>query len=284
MELSRREFGGRSIAGPGGASRWASLAREIGLKVGVPDWSLRRAVQVSAVELAKRIGFDGLEVKLGRGPERLQLSDPELQQQYLEAARTHNLPIVSTCLNILHRNYLKNDPLGKRWVAESIPITSKLGAHVILLPFFGRGALETRQEMEYVADFLREVAPEAERAGVILGLEATISAEDNVRIMERTRSNAVLVYYDVGNSTRNGFDAVKEIRWLGRNRICEFHLKDNQHYLGEGKIDFPAILDAIAEIGFEGFAHLETDSPSNDVESDMKRNLKYVRDLLTKRS
>ena len=116
--------------------------------------------------------------------------------------------------------------------------------------------------MDYVGDVLREIAPEAEKAGVILGLEDTISAEDNVRIMERAKSPAVLTYYDVGNSTQGGFDVVKEIRWLGKDRICQFHLKDNPHYLGEGKIDFPPMLKAIDDIGFHGFANLETDAPS----------------------
>ena len=43
---------------------------------------------------------------------------------------------------------------------------------------------------EAVGDALREVAPAAEKAGVILGLENTISARDNVRIMERSKSPA----------------------------------------------------------------------------------------------
>ena len=71
----------------------------------------------------------------------------------------------------------------------------------------------------------------------------------------------MLTYYDVGNSTKNGFDVVEEIRWLGGARICEVHLKDNPHYLGEGQIDFTAVIDALADIGFDGWAQLETDSP-----------------------
>jgi sugar phosphate isomerase/epimerase len=90
----------------------------------------------------------------------------------------------------------------------------------------------------------------------------------------------VLTYYDVGNSTQNGFDVVEEIRWLGRSRICEVHLKDNPNYLGEGKIDFVAVLNALGEIGFNEWAQLETSNPSKDVEADMKRNLSYVRKLM----
>jgi len=101
-----------------------------------------------------------------------------------------------------------------------------------------------------------------------------------VRIMERTQSPAVLTYYDVGNSTEAGFDVVKEIRWLGKSRICQIHLKDNPHYLGEGKIDFTAVLKAIEDIGFHGYANLETACPSDSVDDDMNRNLHFIRRLI----
>lgn len=252
-------------------------------KLGVTDWNLRKTGKVEAVALAKKLGFDGVEVSLGRKPvgNRLPLDDEEVQQRYIAAAREHGIALAGTCLDILHVNYLKNDKLGQKWVADGIPITRKLNARVMLLPFFGKGALETRAEMDYVGDVLKELAPEAEKQGVILGLENTISAEDNVRIMERAQSKALLVYYDVGNSTNKGFDILKEIRWLGKNRICQMHLKDNPYYLGEGRINFPAVIKAIAEIGYTDFANLETSSPSDNVEADMRRNSQYIRQLVS---
>lgn len=284
MFLSRRSFL-RAGAALGLAPASLLKAKRLsGLKIGVTDWNLRQTGRIEAVALAASLGFDGVEVSLGRKPvdDKLQLADPAIQEQYLAETRKHGIAVAGTCLDILHVNYLKNDPLGQKWVADGIPITKKLNARVMLLPFFGKGALTTRQEMDYVGDVLRELAPEAEKAGVILGLENTISAEDNVRIMERARSKAVLVYYDVGNSTNGGFDVVKEIRWLGKDQICQMHLKDNPHYLGEGKIDFPAVIAAMADIDFAGFANLETSSPSKSVEADMRRNLAYVRDLVAK--
>ncbi|MEJ7605053.1 MAG: TIM barrel protein, partial [Bryobacteraceae bacterium] len=171
----------------------------------------------------------------------------------------------------------KNDKMGAKWVSDGIRVTRKLGAKVMLLPFFGKGALMTQQDKDFVGDTLREIAPEADRAGITLGLENTISAEDNVRILERGRSKSVLVYYDIGNSAGNGFDVVREIEWLGGKRICQLHFKDNPGYLGEGKIDLPAVVRAVSRIGFKGFANLETASPSNGVEADMKRNLTFVK-------
>jgi sugar phosphate isomerase/epimerase len=246
-------------------------------KVGVTDWNLRQTGKLDAIPLAKSIGFEGVEVSLGRKPvdDKLPLDNADLQAQYLAASKKHGIALAGTCLDILHVNYLKNDKLGQRWVADGIRATQQLKARVMLLPFFGNGALKTREEMDYVGDVLRELAPEAAKAKIILGLENTISAEDNVRIMDRAKSPAVLVYYDVGNSTNNGHDVLKEIRWLGSKRICQMHLKD-KGYLGEGSIDFPKVLKTIEDIGFRGFANLETSSPSRNIEADMKKNLAYI--------
>jgi len=209
--------------------------------------------------------------------DKMPLDKPEMLVRYLNLSRQCKIPIDGTCVDRLHDNGLKNDKLAIKWVLDSIRLTKALNSKVLLLPFFGQRALQTRDEMDHVGDVLRDLGPEAENAGVILGLEDTISAEDNVRIMERSRSKSVLVYYDVGNSTKAGFDVVKEIRWLGKDRVCQFHLKDNPHYLGEGSIQFPPIMQAIRDIGFTGYANLETDAHPNQVEADMRKNLTYIR-------
>lgn len=254
------------------------------LKLGVTDWNLNLSGKPEAVALAASLGFEGVEISLGRKPggDKLPLADEGIQQKYLDELKKYDISAAGTCLDILHTNWLKSDKLGQKWVADSIPITRKLKAKVVLLPFFGRGALKTREEMDYVADFLHEIGPEAGKSQVMLGLENTNSAEDNARILDRAKSDYVKVYYDVGNSTGGGFDIIKEMTWLGASRICQFHLKDNPHYLGEGKIDFPAVMRTIGSLGFSGFANLETDSPSHSVPEDMKRNLAFVRDLMKK--
>ncbi|MGE5647126.1 MAG: sugar phosphate isomerase/epimerase family protein [Acidobacteriota bacterium] len=279
MAMTRRTLLAAAAFAP--AARLLTAKKLSGLKIGVTDWNLGRTGKVDALAFARSLGFEGVEVSLGRnnGADSIPLANPDLQAQYLEAAAKQEIAIAGTCLDILHQNYLKNDPLGKKWVAQGIPATKKLKARVMLLPFFGKGALETAAEKDYVGDILKELAPEAEKAGVMLGLENMISAEDNVRIMDRSQSKAVRAYYDVANSSRAGFDPVKEIRWLGKDRICQVHLKDHG-YLGEGKIDFPGILRALADIGYSGFANLETSNPSGSVEADMKRNLSYIRKLM----
>jgi L-ribulose-5-phosphate 3-epimerase len=281
MTISRRSFIQAGTAIAAGSRLLPGAARQ-GMKIGVTDWNLQQNGKIEAVVLAHRLGFDGVEVSLGRKPVdgKLPLDNTELQTQYVAAAKEQGIALAGTCLDILHVNYLKSDKLGQKWLGDAIPITKKLNARVMLMPFFGKGAMATPEETDYVGDVLKELAPAAEKAGILLGLEDTISAENNVRIMDRSRSKAVRVYYDVGNSTNNGFDVVKEIRWLGKDRICQIHLKDNPGYIGEGKIDFLAVMRAIDDIKFVGFANLETSAPSHSIESDMTRNLGYIRKLM----
>jgi sugar phosphate isomerase/epimerase len=253
------------------------------LSIGVTDWNLRLGANPDALPLAAQIGFEGVQISFGRRivSNRLPLDDPEIISRYLSLSSEYNIPINGTCVDKLHDNGLKSDRLAIKWVLDSIRLTSALKTKVLLLPFFGKWAIQNQDEGNAVGDALREVVPEAEKAGVILALEDTISAEDNVRIMDRAKSKNVSVYYDIGNSAQAGFDVVKEIRWLGKDRICQFHLKDNPHYLGEGPISFPRVIEAIRDIGFTGAANLETDTHAGStVEADMRRNLAYIRQLI----
>jgi L-ribulose-5-phosphate 3-epimerase len=279
--LNRRSFL-RSAGGAALTSRIARAAHDK-LRIGVTDWNLYLGASPDAVPLAARLGFEGVQVSFGRElvDGKLPVDNPEIVAKYKSLSKEHGIPIDGTCVDRLHDNGLKSDKLAAKWVSDSIRLTKDLGTRVLLLPFFGKWGLQTQAEKDHVGDALRELAPEAEKAGVILGLEDEISAEDNVKIMDRSRSKNVLVYYDVGNSTKAGFDVVKEIRWPGKDRICQFHLKDNPHFLGEGQIQFEPILHSIRDIGFSGFANLETNARRDAVEADMRRNLMFIRGVMT---
>ncbi len=256
-----------------------AFGRTVPLHIGVTDWNLKLGAKPEAVMKAAELGFRGVQVSFGRElvDGKMPADQPEVLARYLSLSQQYGVTIDGTCVDRLHDNGLKSDPLALKWVSDAIRLTQDLRVNVLLLPFFGRWAMKSEAEMARVGDALRELAPQAEKAGVILGLEDTISAEDNVRIMELSRSKNVLVYYDVGNSTQAGFDIVKEIRWLGKGRICQFHFKDNPHFLGEGAIQFAPVVQAIRDIGWSGWANLETDARPDSLDADMRRNLSYIR-------
>jgi sugar phosphate isomerase/epimerase len=263
-----------------------TFAGPIPIQIGVTDWNLNLDANPQSIIKAKALGFAGVQISFGRKlvDGKLPTDNPDVIARYLGLAQQQGITIDGTCVDRLHDNGLKSDPLALRWVSDAIRLTRDLKVTVLLVPFFGRWAMKNDAEIGHVGDALRELAPEAEKAGVILGVEDTISAEDNVRIMDMSRSQNVKVYYDVGNSTQAGFDVVKEIRWLGKERICQFHFKDNPHMLGEGSIQFNPIIHAIRDIGWSGWANLETDARPASFDEDLRQNLSYIRRILEQQS
>ena len=132
LTITRRDFiatGVRASMALAASGFWAS-AKAVGVKfkVGVTDWNLRQEGKVESVALARELGFDGVQVSIGKGTDSLPLSDPHLQKAFLDEAKRVDLPVESLCLNVLHQNHLKSDLLGQRWVADSISIANAMGS------------------------------------------------------------------------------------------------------------------------------------------------------------
>lgn len=273
MRLTRRAL----LAAPA-----AALARGANLRIGVMDGVALAPSDPESVAIAARAGCEGIQVTLGRQTTagRMVMAAPERQRAFLAASKIHRVPIVSTYIDILHVHCLKNDREALRWASEGIEITKRLDARILMLVFFGKCALETREEMDAVAGPLKELAREAERAKVVLGFENTIRAEDDIRILDAVASPALQIYYDIGNATNlYHVNPAEELRLLGRKRICQVHVKD-KGYLGEGAVDVAGAVKALGEIGWRGYLVLETGSPSKNKEEDLKRNVAYLRRLL----
>lgn len=264
---------------PAGAGR---AERSKQLRIGMCDWNLGKTGQVEAIEVARQVGLDGVEVSiLFPGPAQ-HLRGEKMQRLYLAAARRNNIAIPSVALGVLNDVPLKSEPKAAVWLLDSIEVARRLGARTILLAFFGRGELRMQDErdIDRVVDALKEAAPRAEKAGVTLGLENTLSAQDNMAILERVNSSAVRVYYDLKNSADLGRDVPAEIRALG-DRICQVHVKNGNLLLSQkSNVDFPACAEALRNIRYSGWYVLETSSPT-DFGSDTRANIEYVRNTFS---
>jgi sugar phosphate isomerase/epimerase len=250
-------------------------------KVGACDWSLDKRADLKCFDVAREIGLDGVQVSLGLPADDMKLRQPQVQQQYKEAAKAAGVALGGLAIGALNGVPYKSEPQAETWVNDSVAVAQALGVKVILLAFFGKGDLAGDEPGQTeVIRRLKLVAPKAEKAGVVLGLESWLSAEDTLRILDKVGSPAVKMYYDVGNSTERGYDVPKEIRALGTKHICEFHLKENGSLLGQGKANFAKVREAIEAIGYEGWLHIEGALPPKaDLVTSHKSNLKFVRAL-----
>ncbi len=285
--LSRRAFLTRTagtaaalVAAPL-APLWADPASRR-FRIGACDWSLGKMATPEAFAVAREIGLDGVQVSLGTEKDNMHLRQVAMQQAYRDAARESGLAIASLALGELNNIPFKSDPRTIAWVGDAVDVAAALGVRVILLAFFHKGDL--RDDPAGTAEVVRRLktlAPRAEKAGVILGLESWLSAEEHLDIIERVGSPAVQVYYDVCNSNDRGYDIYDEIRRLGkRGLICELHAKENGALLGQGKVDFRRVRAALDDIGYSGWIQIEGALPPGvPLVSSYRANLKFLREL-----
>lgn len=246
--------------------------------IAIFDSPIGKICDPSSMELAAKVGFDGVELHMGRHTDGLPLRRPELRATYKRLAREHDLRIPSVVLGAFNQMQLYAEPVSAIWLLDAIDAAADLGAKVILVPSFGDAALawKDQERVQRFAAAVREAGPRAARKGVTLGLENRLSAEENLRFLELIDAEGVAIYYDIANLYHLGQDPAAEIRRLGRERICQVHVKDNPHRLGEGEIDFRPVAEALDAIGYDGWLVLET-RPPRDPEADLRHNREFVR-------
>jgi sugar phosphate isomerase/epimerase len=266
------------------AARWAPLLAAPGtrrFKIGACDWSIGKMGDPAAFEVAKQIGLDGVQVSMGTLANDMRLRQKPVQQQYKEAAQRTGLQIASLAIGELNEIPYKSDPRTIPWVNDCVDVCRALGLKTVLLAFFGNDDLrDDKAGVDEVVRRLKVVAPKAERAGVALGIESWLNADQHLEILERVGSPAVRVYYDVCNSNDRGYDIYREIRQLGK-RICEFHFKENGSLLGQGKADFRKVRAALDDISYSGWVQIEgAVPPGQPMLESYQANCKFLRGIL----
>lgn len=235
---------------------------------------------------AAGLGLDGVEILIGENYREHALWQPGGPQRVRQLQQSHRLATSSLSLGGWQKRDFRQTNTdvrdeGQRMLKESIQWCRELGATVMLIPFFnGRPLTAEDIENPQLIRGFREAAPLAERMGVRLSIECTLSAPELLRLLESISSAYVGVYYDLANSTGRGYVPADEIRQLG-DRIHMIHLKDTDNQpLGQGRVDWPAAIDAIRAIGYDDWLVLETPSGGDPLEAG-RRNLEFARRAFT---
>ncbi len=252
-------------------------------QIGACDWSIDQMARVDAIEVGKKIGLDGVQISLGTLDNNMHLRQPTIQEQYKEACEKFGVAIGGIAIGEMNNIPYKSDPRAEQWVSDSIDVAKVMGVQVVLMAFFANGDLKNDPNgTKETIRRLKKVAPKAEEHGIILGIESWLSAEEHMGIIDAVNSPNVKVYYDVANSHKMGYDIYEEIRWLGKEHICEFHAKENGYLLGKGKVDFEEVRKAMDAIGYEGWVQIEGAVPENaDIFESYLLNNAYIRSVLT---
>jgi L-ribulose-5-phosphate 3-epimerase len=294
---TRRNFIARSALLTAGLmlprNSWASVftgaAKGQRYKVAVVDLMILKRQKISAFQLTKEIGADGVEVDMGglgnRPTFESQLADPAIRQQFLDKAKELNLEICSLAMTgFFAQSFAKRDGVD-RMVQDCIDTMTAMNVKVAFLPLGVNSDLTKNPELRpAVIERLKLIAPKAEAAGVVIGIESSLSATEEAKLLDEVGSKAIKSYFNFANALDNGRDVSEELKILGKKRICQVHCSDTDGVWlqNDTKIDLKKVKKTLDKMKWEGWLVIERSRDAKDprnVKWNFSANTAYVKSV-----
>lgn len=252
------------------------------IKKAINRWAFKSGLGIEeCLRMAKKHGFDGLELNLEESGDFSLGSSREELRQIKDLAARAGLEICSIC-SLLFWKYpitssdAKIRDKGIEVVRAMIDSAAELGVKIILVvpgmvhadpPLdFGNPPIRYVDAYQRALSITKELSQHARKKGVIIGLENVyynkflITQMEYRRFLEEIHSDHVKLYLDVGNTMLCGFPE-DWIEYLA-DYICQFHVKDfdkniNTLYgwknIFEGHVHWDKVAAAIKAIGYQGY-------------------------------
>lgn len=263
------------------------------MRYGAMDGSLGRGARPAdtVIPVARQAGLDGVELCLRADYADDPLWSPSRARETAATARAEGIDIPSLTLLMLNQGSFAGPAdvreRARDVVRHGVDLAAALGARVILLPFFGAGKIADDLGVAQVIEDLRLLAPSALSAGVTLAIETTLPAPQVVEILRAVDSPSVSNYFDLANAVWLGYDVVREMETLAAaSALRQVHVKDVRERPGDcdpgdGRVPYPAAMDAAKRLGYDGYLILET-QPTDDPVAAARRHVAFVRGLLNR--
>src|SRR5512133_971826 len=172
---------------------------KVPLKLGLRAASMRMVGDPAVIQTAADIpGISGVELQVTAGGRNLR--DWDVVRQYKRDSDRWNVRIPSLA-GIWDKGAGMLSPNAGESLKLTVRAAELLGSTVVLVAFFGKGAPDMNVEASYgpVVSTLQKAATIAAEAGVVLGLENSLSPADNAKLVDLVGHSAVRVYYDLYN-------------------------------------------------------------------------------------
>jgi sugar phosphate isomerase/epimerase len=162
-----------------------------------------------------------------------------------------------------------------------------LGA-TVLVNQIGRVPDQPGPAWDQLVDVMGDLARYGQHVGAVLAAETgSESGPTLARLIQAVPGGTLRVNFDPGNLVVNGFSCSEAITALGPY-IVHVHAKDGvrdlaqgrglQVPLGRGSADFPALVGALEEFGYQGYFTVEIEQ-SEDPITQMELAIKYLRNM-----
>jgi hexulose-6-phosphate isomerase len=225
--------------------------------------SVTKGPVLPTFHLLKEAGFEGVEL----------ISPNQLDQSEVLAARDKTGLVIHGVSGGRHWQDPLSDPDPKVVVRGLAAIEQEFrdckvygGTTVLLVPAVVNKKVSYRDAYKRSQEHIRKLIPLAEQAGVRIAIEEVwnkflLSPVEFARYIDEFQSPWVGAYFDVGNVVEFGYPE-EWIHELGK-RILKIHVKEYAkpkrfaYKLGEGEIDWPAVRQALLDVGYDGWITAE---------------------------
>lgn len=266
----------------------------------IPDWSLEKTFKTIS-----EIGYDGIELAFDeKGIVSAESSAKDLDGVKALAAE-YNLELYSLSSGLGWNYSLTSDDASvrekaKSFVKKQLETASYLGCDTILVvPGYTHvdfipncPVVDYETAYERACEWVDELKPVAEKLKVCIGVENVwnkflLSPLEMRNFIDRADSDYVGSYFDVGNVLNVSFPE-HWIKALG-HRIKKVHLKDFSRAVGnlsgfigllDGDVNYPAVMKALKEVGYDGWLTAETDICANYPEYGIKKTYDAIKTII----
>lgn len=272
---------------------WASAGRNQRYKVAVIDLMILKRQKLSAVELAREIDADGLEIDMGGLGDRdtfdNKFFDNDFRTNYLHALKEHGIEVASVAMTGFYAQSFATRPTYKQMVGDCLETCRLLGAKVAFLPLGVQGDLVKNPELRpAIVQRLKEVGKMAKRAGVVIGIETALDAKGEVELLKEIGSKNIQIYFNFSNPLKEGRNLIEELKILGRKRICQIHCTDEDGVWLEHntRLDMPQVKATLDSMGWKGWLVIERSRDASlsprMVKENFGANTRYVKSIFQK--
>lgn len=259
-------------------------------KVAACDWMMLKRQKLGEFKLSHEIGADGVEMDMG-GLGKRDTFDNKLHQVYFQelfkkTAAEYHIEVPSIAMSgfygqsfLKHRNY-------RVLIDDCIKTMQVMGAKIAYLPLGGCGndwKTDDEQRRRLVSR-LHVAGEMAHSEGLVIGIRTGLSAKEDIKLLEQINSEGIQIYFSVQEALDNKRDLYKELKTLGRKRICQIHISETDGVtLPHSKnIDMHRVKEQLDKMGWSGWLVVERSRDAGDVRNVKKNfgmNIRYLKEV-----
>jgi L-ribulose-5-phosphate 3-epimerase len=257
----------------------SQVERKRDLKKGINQWSFPQAKRISeCIKLAKEADYEGIELALAETGELSIESTAREIGQIKQILADTGMEITSLASGLgwtyqLTSNDKQNREQAIEIIKRQLEAAAQLGADTILVVPGVVEAVAYDEAYDNALEALVKLSETAASCKVTIGVENVwnkflLSPLEMRDFLDEVDSSYVGAYFDVGNVLLTGYPE----HWIKilNKRIKKVHFKDYRREaaglagfvdLLAGDVNYPAVIDALKNIGYTGYVIAEMIPP-----------------------